>query len=265
MIQRDFDYSSNDNSKKLSVVLMADSFFYSIFDNKNVMICHQSYTDVNYSDTHKTDEILKDLRLRRNFEYISIIIMLGDHHQIDINDEKIIKLFPGLELKNVKVEKIPGQALYNYFGLSPHQENLLQHLWPNQVYTIKSLPSLLSAYYLGTFSPSLHLHIEDGTLFVYAQKNGQLYLYNSFFTKSKWDILYFTLAACQATDINPAEDKVILSGWIEKDSLLFKELRGYIAELHILSDDEYQWSSQLPGEYKPHFYFIHHANIQCAS
>lgn len=265
MIQRDFDFSSTDNSVKLSVVLMADSFFYGIFDDQNRMICHQSYIGLVYSDSQTIDLINSDARLSRNFAKISIIVMSGDNHQIDFQDDQLVQLFPSLELKNIKVEKVIGQSLYNYFGLSPHQENILKNLWPTSDYKYKSIPNLLSAYHLGTSTPLLHIHIEEGIIYTYAQSDGKMLLYNSFVTKSKSDILYFALATCQAANIDPAIDPVVVSGWIEKDSILYKELNGYIADLRILLDESHQLHSHLSDINKAHYYFIHHANIQCAS
>ncbi|MBK8627212.1 MAG: DUF3822 family protein [Saprospiraceae bacterium] len=265
MIQRDFDYSSNDNLQKLSVVLMADSFFYSIFDNQNVMVCHQSYIDMMYSDPQFTKLIKEDTRLQRQYLKTSILVMSGDAHQINIKDDALIDIFPGLELKNAKVEKIPGQALYNYYGITNHQEDLLQYLWPEKNYYLRSFTSLLSAYFIGTYQPILHIHLEDGILYLYVQKEGKMFLYNSYCTKNKLDILYFVLAACQYTGLDPASDHVTISGWIDRDSALYIQLKGYISNITILSDIEHHLHASFPEEIKPHFYFTHHANIQCAS
>lgn len=244
---------------------MADSFFYSIFDDQDVLICHQSYIDIRFSDGTSISTIKNDVRLSRDFTKISVVVMSGDAHQINVLDETLVNYFPSLELKNIKVEKVPGQDLYNYFGISPHQENLLRDLWHNHPLIIRSFPALLAAYFIGPNVPFLHIHLEEGVIFLYVQKEGKMFLYNSFCTKSKTDILYFALATCQSTGLNPMTDKVTISGWIEKDSALFQQLQGYIANIDILTDAQHHLHTSVNESLKPHFYFVHTIHAQCVS
>jgi len=265
MYQRDFDFSEENKLYKLSVVLMADSFFYAIFDTKGMLISHHSHTFIRFSDESSVNTIKLNPLLTAKYDSISVIVLSGDTHQIDMPDDKLLNIFAGLQLKNVKLEKIPGQNIYNYFGVTPHQESLLNDLFGNENYKIRSFVSLLSTYFLGTEEPLLHLHLEDGVIYIYVQKVGKVYLYNSFQTKSMNDILFFTLATCNATGLDPAKDKVTVSGWIEKESALFKQLQGYISEIHIISDVLFMLHPTMQSKLKTHYYFVHNINTLCVS
>lgn len=265
MYQRDFDFSEGNNLYKLSVVLMADSFFYAIFDSNGMLISHHSHTGIRFSDVSSIHAIKLNPLLIAKYDTISVVVLAGDLHQIDVPDDNLLHIFPGLQLKNVKLEKIPGQNIYNYYGITSHQESLLNDLFGEKNYNLKSFVSLLSTYFLGTEEPLLHLHLEDGVIYIYVQKGGKLYLYNSFQTKSMNDILYFTLATFNVTGLDPTKDKVTVSGWIEKESALYKQLQGYISNIDIISDALFMLHPTMLSKLKTHYYFVHNINTLCVS
>ena len=75
MYQRDFNLIQSKDNLLLSVVLMADSFFYSVFDLNNVLLAHKSYDDIRYSDPSFKDQIKTDQNLQNNFRKISYIVI----------------------------------------------------------------------------------------------------------------------------------------------------------------------------------------------
>jgi hypothetical protein len=47
------------------------------------------------------------------------------------------------------------------------------------------------------------------------------------------DVLFYILSVCEAQLVSPAEVSVVLTGLLEKDSALFKELWQYFAHIEL--------------------------------
>jgi Protein of unknown function (DUF3822) len=265
MLQSDFQYLENINEFRLSVVLMADSFFYAVFDTDNKLICHKSFTEIKYSSTSGINMIVNDENLRRSFSSIVVVAHTNLTYHVQQKDDNLLSLLPGLELKSKKVEKLPGNEIYSYFGISPHQEALLDGLFGDKSYILKSESAVLSTYYIGNFDEFIHVHLESSSLVLFVQKEGKMVFYNTFFTNGMDDILYFILATCTFANMNPESSKVNVSGWIESESVLFKHLCGYLGNIKILEDSQFTLSQSVSTDIKPHYYFLHYLNNLCAS
>lgn len=264
MYQRDFNLIQSKDNLLLSVVLMADSFFYSVFDLNNVLLAHKSCDDIRYSDPSFKNQIKTDQNLQNNFRKISVVVLSGSSHHLPIVNENAVTLFPNLSLTNNKIEKIAGNNAYTYFGLTTHQENLLNEVLGKDNYVIHHISNLLSTYYIESLGQTLHVHVEKDEIFIFHQSEGKFKFYNSFSTPAINDILYFILAVYKETGLDPMTDACTVSGWIEKKSPLFTLLYGYINNLAIVHiDGEFKISGDT--ELKKHFYFIHYANALCAS
>ena len=72
-------------------------------------------------------------------------------------------------------------------------------------------------------------------------KNGILQLTNTFYYDTPEDVLYYLLKICQQCGLSQQSTKIILSGLIEKDSAIYRELFKYFIDLHF---------EQLPGHIK---------------
>jgi hypothetical protein len=264
MYQRDFNFIQSKDNLLLSVVLMTDSFFYSVFDLNNVILAHKSYDDIRYSDPEFINAIKADQNLKADFRKVSVVVLAGISQQLPIVNEKAVAHFPNLSLTSNKIEKIAGNDAYTYFGLTTHQENLLNDVLGSGRYVIHHISNLLSSYYIESLGQTLHTHIEKDEIFIFHQSEGKFKFYNSFLTSAINDVLYFILAVYKETGLDPKTDTCTLSGWIEKNSPLFTLIYGYINNLSIVYiESEFKISSDT--ELKKHFYFIHYANAICAS
>lgn len=265
MYQRDFDFSEEISSYKLSVVLIADSFFYGIIDQNGTLVCHQSYTQLLYSNASSIQDILADQRLKRSFAHIVVAVLSGEMYTVDQLEPELAQTLPGLQLKKTYSEKIPGQNLYNLFGITTHQARLLDQIFGSKKVKTVSCPSLLAMYYLGQPNAMMHLHIEENRTYIYTQNATKLLIYNSFETNNLQDILYFSLAVAQDSNLDVSSDQVSLSGWIESDSPLFKNLQSYFGKFDIIKETTFDLHPTVTSGTKPHYYFIHFLNAICAS
>ncbi len=261
MLQRDFDLSVNNPEHQLSLTMTIDQLSYAIFDNHGVLIRHKTYPNISFN-APATLEILKaDPDLTKGYGKISVTALTGDAHQLSFRDDQISDIIPNFEFKNVQIEKLPGAMVYNYYGLTPAQKNLLGLLFQQDTYEIHNFVFALTSYFIGLNQPIVHLHLEENSVYIYIQKNGTIQFFNSYWFKTANDILYFTLAACKLNGINMQDDKKTISGGIEKDSEIYVALSRYLGNLDIIEDASFRLDPT--SGYKPHYYFAHYIGKSC--
>jgi len=261
MLQKDFDLSGQNNVHRLTVFITADGLFYSCFTADGTLVRHHSYTNLLFPSRDTVQSIVVDPVLRAQYERIVVVVLTSNDQQLAVPDDELIKMIPGLEYKHIHMEKLPGQLAYNYYGLTPHQESLLDELFGHDNYIVHNFLFALTSYYLGINKPMMHLHFEDTTITLYVQKNGILQFYNTFRYLGPKDVLYFTLAACQLTGIDTSQDSVVVSGWMEGDTSIYKKLNGYIKHLSIMDDADFRIATT--QGHKPFYYFTHYAGQLC--
>jgi hypothetical protein len=264
MFKRDFDFIDDNELSKLSVLITADSFFYSVFGSKNTLLCHYSYTDLMFSDHESIAGILADANLKRKYQSIIVLAVDGDAFQLPEEDHQLAAVYPGFEYKVKKIEKIAGNNTFNYFGVTPAQQSMLDGLFGNDGYKLNHVSTLLGSYFVGDSANVVYVHIEEKKIFIYVQKHGNMVFFNAFPINALLDVLYFVLSVCKFSDIDPTEDKICLGGWIEKESAIYKLLAGYIRRLEFIQIFNQSFNKNCNEELKSHFYFLHFANNECA-
>ena len=258
------DFSNNFPSSsynKLSVIIMADSFFYAIFNANNKLVAHHSFEGIRYSNNRLIQSILNDESLKKDFQYISVLV-INENGYLTSNTEDIIPtFFPSLEHQVVYIENIDHIGMKYYFGLTPHQETLVQSLFGGKSNEIHSYPANFSRWYQFNAKNIVHIHIENTFFLLYIQKDKKIVLSNYFGVNEVNDILYFVMAAAKTTDINILDDDFFISGNIEKDSPLFTTLHAYIGNIDLVKAVDLFEQKEIPQASHPHHYFMHVSNI----
>lgn len=261
MLLRDFKSIGTQKANHLSIVMLVNGLYYGIFSEAGTLIQHHSYSEILFSKESDCETILNDTSLKDEFSSITILTLTGSMHQLSVPDEALITSLPGMNYKEIYSEKLPGQDIYNYFGLTPHQQSLLDKLFGENNFKIYNSLFALTGYYLGRQSPMVHVHIEERLVTIYAQKGGEIKFYNTFHYSAPTDVLYFITAVCQMSGIFPHHDEINLSGTIEKDSPVFKLIYDYVNKAQLITDDTFS----LPREVSldAHYYFLHFAAKLC--
>ncbi len=261
MLQRDFKISSDRTKSHLSLTLTQDQLNYAIIDKDGIIIKHHTYDNISFSATETYNLLKSNPDFYDSYEKKSVIAITGDTHQLSFLDESIPNIIPSFEFKEVNIEKIPGSLIYNYYGITPAQSNLLDLLLGKNTYQINTLVFGLSSYYIGFLQPILHIHLEEKIASIYIQKEGKLQFFNSFTNNSANDLLYFILSACKLYEINPVKDLKQVSGLIEKESKLFQIFTNYLNNIQFIVNPDFKI---VPGtEFKPHYYFTHFMSKSC--
>jgi hypothetical protein len=108
----------------------------------------------------------------------------------------------------------------------------------------------------------LEVHIATQQFRVLVKKENQVQLAQTYAYKSPLDVVYFLLKICYEFQLDQSSVFVILSGLVEKDSAMYKELHNYFANLHFAEASAYE----LPQNELPHHYFTSLYNLAaCAS
>jgi hypothetical protein len=263
MTLKDFSYTIPSISyNKLSVIIMADSFFYGIFNNENKLVAHQSYEGIRYSNKTSFEQILNDERLtKHHYDDISVLVLQENGYLTSTLEESITSLFPGLDHKIVYTEKLSESGLFYFFGITSYQKELLDLLFVNKNYEMRSLPANFSRWYRFSSKNIVHLHIENAFILIFMQKENKVVLSNFFKVNEINDILFFVLATCKATDIGLATETIFVSGGVEVDSPLFTTLNAYVADLQIVQSSNLFEDDQIAQASHPHHYFLHLSNV----
>ena len=87
-----------------------------------------------------------------------------------------------------------------------------------------------------------------------ANKNGQLQLINSVNFSSETDVVYYLLNAAKQLGVSISETSVILSGLIDGDSNLFREIYKYVPNIDVDTADNAIFLKENFSEHPSHFF-----------
>jgi Protein of unknown function (DUF3822) len=266
MYVRDFDFSDQlVGSKVLSILLLDDSLFYSILDENHTMHTHQTYQGIRFSSNDDLSAILADTCLGLSFSKITVCVMNHKYFHLPQVMSNLDHVVDGLAYSEVYVEKIAANEAITHFGITTHQKKWLDTLCRQVPYNVHHFSNVMGLYYIQHPGNVIHAHIEQNELHIFVQKDGKFCGYRNFETIGVEDIMYYLLAFYDEYKLSPSYDMLILSGWIEADSILFTQIYGFIAKVHWVDDTAYRLISETTRETKDHFYFAHFANSLCVS
>jgi hypothetical protein len=239
---------------------MADSFFYAVLNENNDVIAHASFENLKYSVADKLQPILNDTILKENFASINICSLSNNGILSGKRDDSIVNMFPSMESKSIYFEKLDGNDIFHYFGVSQHQERFLDNLTEGRQSRLRSLASIFAHWFCTYSNPFIHIHFEENYMIIYVQNEGKVSFFNTFPYDSANDILYFALAVCQSTGISAMDNCLSLSGWIESDSKVFRTLTAYFRHVKFNADCMPVYETDKIKSKKSQFYFLHLLN-----
>jgi hypothetical protein len=89
---------------------------------------------------------------------------------------------------------------------------------------------------------------------VLATRNGEVLLAQIYSYTAAEDVLYYLLKICRQFSLSQREVQLTLSGLIEKDSAMFKELYQYFLNIQFASQEKDLRLSEAFNEYPVHFF-----------
>lgn len=97
----------------------------------------------------------------------------------------------------------------------------------------------------------LSVHFTEKHFRVLLKKDMMVQLAQTYAYQAPLDVVYYLLKICHEFELSQQEVFVILSGLVEKESILFSELAQYFTQLHFARPPE----MALPESPHPHYFF----------
>ncbi len=156
-------------------------------------------------------------------------------------------------------ELIPEWQLDNVYAISLDMHEWLGKKFPSA--TFRHQYSLgIKNINAATMNGSLLVDIRKNDFTVMAAKSSTFLLAQTFEYSTPDDVLYFLLKICQQFSLSPQDIQLHLSGLIDQQSSLYKELYQYF--IHVQFRDA-NWKTET--EYPAHFFTSLNDLAQCAS
>ncbi len=113
-------------------------------------------------------------------------------------------------------------------------------------------------FYNGFVAPDqVDINFTTSHFRIIVKKDGGLQLAQTYAYKTPLDVIYFLLKICYEFNIDQSEAFLIVSGLVEQDSALYKELHHYFTNLHFAQAPAYK----IPGDAHPQHYFTSLYNL----
>jgi len=137
------------------------------------------------------------------------------------------------------------------FSIPATIDKLLKKIWPNvQLLHCSSviIESLSINYKNKIGVNTLFVNRRDEGFDLVYFKNKKLHFYNFFRFHTKEDFIYFVLSAIEELELNPEEVELVLSGNIDKSSILYEMIFRYIRSSKFIErNDNYGYSYLFDG------------------
>jgi len=172
-----------------------------------------------------------------------------------------------------------SQVVYDLHG----QELLHDNISEWQMVTAYSIPSAIYRQLLARFANAQFCHVYTPALKFYngfvaedqvdihfsiqqfrvvVKKDNVVQLAQTYSYKTPLDVVYFLLKICYEFGLDQSHLFLIVSGLIDKDSVMYHELHHYFLNLHFAGPPSFE----MPESNHPHYYFTSLYNLAaCAS
>jgi hypothetical protein len=192
------------------------------------------------------------------FDYPQSILMPAAQYRLEEGNNLISSLYGKAAAAMTVAEAVPEWQLMNIYSVPREVKDWIAEYFPSarQLHQYSAgLKNLLAGEAAGT----INLDIRRDDFTVMAGKNGKFLLAQTCEYSTPEDILYYLLKIVSVYSLAQQETKLQLSGLVDKQSALFKELYQYFIQLEFR---EAAWNN---GEYPAHFFTSLNDLVRCAS
>ena len=158
-------------------------------------------------------------------------------------------------------ESLPEWQLYNVYAIPKELNNRMIRKFPAgrywHAYTI-CIRNIVTADSTG----KLWIDFRQDDFILIVAKESKLLLAQTFSYSTPDDVIYYLLKICQQFLFSQKEVKLIVSGFIEKESALYKELYRYFLNFEFRSAE---WDVGDGNDYTAHFFTSLNDLVLCAS
>ena len=160
----------------------------------------------------------------------------------------------------VITERIPSWQLYNVFPVPLSVHTLLGNRFPS-LHCCHSLTLGMKNMEAVAAHGALWIDITHDAFTVIAARSGQLLLAQNYPYSSPQDLLYYLLAICHEYDLPQNEVETVVTGLVDQESALYRELYQYFGKLRFR---EAAWDTR-SHDYPAHFFTTLNDLMLCVS
>ena len=227
---------------------------YTIFDA-------YTYSDLDLNED--AEQIFKQLFAEKNWLELQFkkVFFLMDHALstlmppplfIEINMQQYLAFNHPIEASQpTHFNNLKNAHVVDVFSIPETIDKLVKKKWPNAqlLHSSSVIIESLSINYKNKIGVNtLFLNLRDEGFDLVYFKNKKLQFYNFFRFHTKEDFIYFLLSAMEELELNPEEVELILSGNIDKSSILYEMIFRYIRSGKFIErNDSYGYSYLLDG------------------
>jgi len=258
------------DSCHLSIQVNLDGFSFAILNiQEQKYIALEFYDSQNcstYSDlAEQIDKIiLQQELLQQNFATTSISIA----HSLntltpkalydDVNGKDILGFNQAL-LQNEEENSdwLKSIQAYNSYVIPEELERCFNKHFPNHKWKHDSsilIESLLHQFKLQE-GEKIYLSIQNTYFELMVLDGKKLKFFNNFSYKSAADLIYYLLFTCEQLSLNPDQVSLIISGEIEEESEVYKNLYKYVRNISFIKRNPNYEYSFVFDEVKEHYYY----------
>jgi hypothetical protein len=228
-----------------------------------VMTDNRSFSQVKYItfDELSAEESLRSIINDLDHQVEKTIVCSAFPHSILMplkqfkNDCSLIDVVYDQPAQHYLNDTIAEWQMTNVYSLPSYIHHLVNRL-PNVKYYHVYTPSL-KVYNGFTADSQVSVHLTTQHFRVLVRKEGKVQLVQTYFYKTPLDVVYYLLKIFSEFQLDQNETYVILSGLVEEDSAMYKELYSYFTNLHFAQPP----TISLPANDHPHHFFTSLYNV----
>ena len=168
--------------------------------------------------------------------------------------KKMLQLIHGDEQgEAVLAEHLPEWQLYNVYEVPKPVHGWISMRFHSGKYW-HSYTSSLNNFSADAGSDVFLIDFKTGQFSVIVIKSGKFQLAQTFAYTESADVLYYLLKICNEFSISQKEVKLILSGFLEKQSTLYRELYNYFVKISFQQIPDFIKLSRPFEEYPAYFF-----------
>ena len=255
-----------------SLLLMevnAHGMSYLVLNQGNKQVVDAKYYAVHGPDSKSLADKLRliidgDEVLRSQFRESVVLynfpesqLVPDDLFNLEVNRD-LIELGHGTVGKGLILsERIPRHTAHNVYRVTPDVHALFQqkftagkywHIYTLWLCALKDYPPQTENH-----QPVIHVLFYPETMLVAVYRKSKLQLVQTYSYQVAEDTVYYLLNICKQLELSPEEALLVISGYVQEDSVLFIEIKKYF--LHYKMDELPENVNSEPFESLPVHYF----------
>lgn len=197
------------------------------------------------------------------FDHSLALLVPDKLYQKDYSSALLQTMYSGQQYDSIMVEPVDKWQLQTVYTVSERLHQRLKEYFPGALFH--------HAYTVGvsrlkglTNAGNLFVDFRGEDFTVLAAKENEILLFQTYTYSNPADVIYYLLKICQEFAIEPQALQLEISGLIEQNSALYKEIYQYFINVHFRNADWQLPTSDQEG-YPSHFFTFFNDLSLCES